>query len=450
MSARFSTQRHLFRRLFEKSVISHDFFHVRAASSKFETGKLVRSQVARHLEVDWHHSGRRTSIAQAAGPPHMLGTEPFAGVKLYRQLDPEIRSLWKTLAENAIHTPYQDLEWYEAWLATVGKIKAEEPFIVAVFDSLGAPTVLVPLVLIRRKSIAMAKFPGGRHANYNFPLVRRDVDITPLRLQFLSDELADLGADIDLYWFDALPMQWLNKPNPLLIAPHHRDAAVSSVIDLRKVGSHSCGLSFRHRSSYRKLQKLGATVQRACSESDVATVLETFFLQKSAWFRARSLPDSFRQHGIADFFLRLFSERTSGELYALRLNGDTLAVAGVAVSAERASLMFISYDLNHRLVKLGPGTHLVRSLIEQMSQRNIAQFDFGLGDAEYKRLLGASMEPAFVSVQAITGKGRAIACLLVLTRAMKGYIKGSSRIFSATQRLRRLVQKRRSAQGTSF
>lgn len=400
----------------------------------------MRLQAARDLEEERHSLYGPVACVRPAGHAQTVGLEPFASIKLYRSLDAEIRSSWRELAENAIQTPYQDLQWYEAWLATVGKAGLEEPFIVAVFDSVGKPAAIVPLVLVHRRSVTVVRFPGGKHANYNFPLVRRGVDITPRRLRFLSNSLADVSSGVDLYWFDALPPQWAGTPNPLLIGPRRRHAAVSSVIDLRTAQTNSLSLSFRHRSSYRKLQKLGATIERSRNASDVRTVLETFLSQKAAWFRARYLPDSFRQPGIADFFVRLFSETGPGELYSLRLDGDTLAVAGVVASAERASLMFISYDLQHPLVKLGLGTHLVRSLIERMGQRDIPQFDFGLGDAEYKRLLGARTEAAFISAKPITSKGLAAACVLILIQIMKRYMKSSSRLVAAVQRFRRSLQ----------
>ena len=177
-------------------------------------------------------------------------------------------------------------------------------------------------------------------------------------------------------------------------------------------------------------------------------MVELFLSQKSAWFRAKCLPNSFRQRGIPEFFLRLFSGDGPGQLYALRLGGDTLAVAGVVVSADRASLMFTSYDQNHELAKFGLGTHLVRSLIEIMNEKNVAHFDFGLGDAEYKRLLGARSEPAFISVQAITVGGWVIARALLFMCTAKRQIKGYSRLFSAVQALRRSIQ-RKIEQGTS-
>lgn len=365
----------------------------------------------------------------------MPGYDPFAEVKVYRDLTPEIRFLWNTFAKDAIYTPYQDMRWYEAWLATVGATVGEKPFIVVVFDSRGAPTLIVPLVLVRYGLITVARFPGGKHTNYNFPLVQCGVDITSHPLQRLWDRFLIVGSELDLYYFDSLPTRWAGKQNPLLKRPYYRHPATSSVVDLISSGTVR-PLTFRHRSSFRKLQKFGLTLKRAHRSIEINTVLREFFAQKADWFKSRRIPDSFRQHGISDFFLRLFSQTGPGELYSLNLHNEILAVAGLVVSQDRVSLMFISYNAKHKLTKAGLGTHLVRLLIEHMDQRGIVQFDFGLGDAEYKRLLGAKTEFIFASVIAVSCKGRLVAPILIFAQALKRYLK-QLQFFHVLQRLAR-------------
>ena len=399
----------------------------------------MRLQPAIQLREQWRHLDSSGSDSRATLSPPVFRLKHFADIKVYRELGPEIRSHWIELSKNAVQTPYQSLKWYEAWLTTAGKSKAEKPFIVAVFDADGNPTVIVPLVL-QGGPVTLAKFPGGKHANYNFPLVRRDVEIAVERRHFLSEALGTVSSGVDLFWFDAQPLQWQGMPNPLLTQEACQEhAATSSVLELAD-GTGTRNASFRHRSSYRKLQKLGAIVKRAGNEHDISAVLKSFFSQKSQWFRARELPDSFAQQGISEFFRKLFSKEGPGELFALQVGDDTLAVAGVLVSLDRASLMFVSYDLNHPLAKLGLGTHLIRSLIEEFNRRSIAQVDFGLGDAEYKRLLGARTEPAFVSFKAVTAKGRIVAFVLAAVQTLKAYMKRSDWLFRLVQRVRRCGQ----------
>lgn len=365
---------------------------------------------------------------------------PFATVRVLRRLNPDTRALWRDFESVALSSPYQCLDWYECWLGTAGRAREEFPLIVEAFDAEGTLTLVLPLVVVRRGPMTIARFPGDKHANANFPLIHPDIVLTEEAIGALFARLAELAPEIDVYWFDALPAEWNGKANPLLHASRSPHAATGSVIDLRF--DHVNSRPSRGRSSHRKLIKLGARVRRVKGQAEVNAAMAAFFDQKSAWFRDRRLPDAFGHLGVAAFLTELFN-RTEGvaELYTLDLEGEPVAVAGLLVTAGRACLMFISHDGRHRLTRLGLGTHLIRSLIQLMRDREIAQFDFGLGDAEYKRLLGAETERFFVSAQPVTAKGRVAAIALLTASRAKALIKASPKLFMVAQRARWLASR---------
>lgn len=373
---------------------------------------------------------------------------PFATVRVSRQFDPDLRARWRAFESVALFSPYQCLEWYECWLGTAGRARHEVPLVVEAFDAEGTLTLILPLVAARRGPVVIAKFPGDKHTNANFPLIHPNVVVGEEVIGALLARLAESAPGIDLYWFDALPAQWSGRPNPLLRASRSPHSATGSVIDLRL--DHVNSRLSRQRSSHRKLIKLGARIRRVEGQAEVNTAMAAFFDQKSAWFRDRRLPDAFGRLGVTAFLAKLFN-RTEGvaELYALDLEGTPVAVAGLLVTAGRACLMFISYDGRHPWARLGLGTHLVRSLIQLMGHRGIAQFDFGLGDAEYKRLLGADTERFFVLAQPITVKGRVAAIALLTASRMKALLKASPKLLTVAQHARWLASRRQRSQPAS-
>lgn len=366
---------------------------------------------------------------------------PFATVRVFRRLNPDVCARWRAFESVALFSPYQSLDWYECWLGTAGSARDEDPLLVEAFDAEGMLTLVLPLVAVRRGPVTIARFPGDKHANANFPLIHPDIVLTKEAIQALFATLAELAPQIDVYWFDALPAQWSGKNNPLLHASQSPHAATGSVIDL--CFDHVNSRLSRGRSSHRKLIKLGARVRRAKGQAEVNAAMAAFFEQKSAWFQDRRLPDAFGRLGVAAFLSKLFNRTESvAELYTLDLEGEPVAVAGLLVTAGRACVMFISYAGRHRLARLGLGTHLVRSLIQLMRDREIGQFDFGLGDAEYKRLLGAETERFFVSAQPMTAKGHVAAIALLTASRAKALIKGSPKLFMMAQHARWLASRR--------
>jgi CelD/BcsL family acetyltransferase involved in cellulose biosynthesis len=352
-------------------------------------------------------------------PPIMkLSPSVISRVEVFEHVDECLRQRWRDFAAIAVHTSYQSLEWYEAWIDTVGAIIGETPFVVFVFDQHDRQIMLLPLVIIKRRFACLCRFPGGKHANTNFPLVSPNLPITCELVQALFKMLSDEHPEIDLFIFDAQPIKWKGTDNPFLLLPHHLHTAASSDLDLSKLPP------VRKHNADRRFAKLGAQFFRARTDYEISETLEAFLRQKAAWFRLQGLPYGFNQPRILEFFKILFAHPTSGaELYALKIGTEIIAVAGLLTAPQDAFLMFTSYDATLPVAKHGPGTHLFNRLISHLCERNFQWFDLGLGEAAYKEKQGAERRDAFVVFLPASALGFMIAALVNLKRATKRVLK---------------------------
>jgi CelD/BcsL family acetyltransferase involved in cellulose biosynthesis len=84
----------------------------------------------------------------------------------------EIGRLWKDAG--AVHGAPQSLAWIDNWRAFVNA----DSFVVGLFRG-STPILLVPLEAVIHKGVKIARYPGGTHANCNFPWLRKEYGSVP-------------------------------------------------------------------------------------------------------------------------------------------------------------------------------------------------------------------------------------------------------------------------------
>ena len=362
-------------------------------------------------------------------------------VEVAHRLDEALKSRWARLAADAVYPRYQSVDWVEAWLMTAGAHAQESPFILQGIDKNDRPIVLIPLVQARRYGVRVAKFPGGKHANFNFPLVRADVALTAEDIGKVFDCVRLQKHGIDLLHLEALPAVWYGMRNPLLLLPHRIHPAQASILSLAGPdvsNDYSYGRkSKKLRSTERKIVKLGVALRQSVAPADIRDTLVAFRRQKTLWFQQRGLPDSFAPAGVYEFFFELFVRAADARLYVLDIDEHPMAIAGLLAADHRASLMFLSYDTASPLASLGPGTRLVHLLMSRLREEGFAELDFGLGEAAYKMALGAWTQDVYTIIRPINAKGLAGAAVVDLARAGKRFIKASPSLFAIALRAKR-------------
>ena len=86
---------------------------------------------------------------------------------------------WRALeAGHNLATPYQRYDFLKLWQRHVGTAAGITPFIVVGFNATGAPLFLWPFGRRSSAGLRVVEFLGGKHANFNMGLWRRDVAAT--------------------------------------------------------------------------------------------------------------------------------------------------------------------------------------------------------------------------------------------------------------------------------
>jgi CelD/BcsL family acetyltransferase involved in cellulose biosynthesis len=358
--------------------------------------------------------------------------------------EPHWRALWQA---DKLTTPYQRYELLKLWQRHAGAAAGVAPFIVVAFNAQGAPLFLWPLGRRRFGGLRVAEFLGGKHANFNMAVWRRDV-AESIEADDLRSVLAQLAGHADVLRLANQPLSWGGTTNPFALLPHMRAANYGFSGAL--VPDYEALLRARTNSSTRKkmrkkeraLASFGAVrFEQACGDQDVRRVLDVFFKQKSLRMRDLGVADIFARPGVRRFIEAAAVERPDGqpliELYSLSVGDLVVATMGGTVGGGRFCGMFNSM-IKDRYAAESPGEQLLANVVRRCCERGLHTFDLGIGQASYKTLFCPDAEPLFDSHLPLTAPGRILAIGLGIAARGKRAVKSNNGLWSLARALRRL------------
>jgi CelD/BcsL family acetyltransferase involved in cellulose biosynthesis len=385
--------------------------------------------------------------AIASGHPYsdVPGLSPVARVSLFHNMA-QAEPVWRQIETSAgnLLTPYQRFDFLDAWQAHVGKRQGVTPLIAVGFDRNDHPICLWPLGVENFAGSKVARFLGGKHANFNSLIWRRDVavDATEASLAPLFDTLA---ADADALILLNQPFTWQGIANPLACLPHSAsaDPVMSGILS-----GDFTSLMYRRMSTKKRKKLRNRTrvlsqhgeivIRRAQCPTQTRVVLHAFQQQKAERMREFGVPNVFAEAGVAEFL----AQATAGpaapiELYALYAGDRIAATCGGIVANGRFSTMFNSIARDE-MAQGSPGRIILSRLVEHLCQRGITSFDLGVGETQYKDLFCDDVEPLFDNFLPLTPSGRLIAGAMAAVYAAKRSIKQTPVLWSTVKSARRL------------
>lgn len=356
---------------------------------------------------------------------------------------------WRALeAADPLATPYQAFDFLNQWQRHIGATEGVSPFIVVGFDGADSPMFVWPFGLRRRFGLRLVEFMGGKHANFNIALWRRDAAAAIGELE-LRAVLAQIGGQADLLTLANQPVTWAGLANPFAQLP--RQASPSFGHSGALMPDFDAWLNAHTNSATRKkMRKKERTLagfgdvrfQKAVGLEQIKATLASFFEQKCTRMRALGLPDVYAEPGVRRLIeSAALSPTAEGgtviELYALTLDGVVIATLGGMVGNGRFSGMFSSI-VHGQYGAESPGEQLLVHLVQDLCRRGLQAFDLGIGEARYKGLFCPDADPMFDSYWPLTPAGQVATAGLRLAGAAKRTVKQHPTLWALIVKLRRL------------
>jgi len=355
---------------------------------------------------------------------------------------------WRALeAASSLGTPYQRYDFLNLWQRHIGAASGVTPFIVVGFNAAGAPLFLWPFGRRSLAGLRVVEFLGGKHANFNMGLWRREI-VAGIESGDLNAVLARLIGRADLLRLTNQPLTWAGTTNPFGLLPHQRSAnrgfsgaLVPDFGALLRAHTNSATRK-KMRKKERALASFGTvSFTQPREAAEMRRVLDVFFKQKSARMRVLGIADAFAPPEVRRFIEAAATEMPGGEplieLYALSVDDLVVATYGGIVGGGRFCAMFNSI-IQDRYAAESPGEQLLVQLVQRCCERGLHTFDLGIGEASYKTLFCNDAEPLFDSYLPLGARGRLLGSVLAAAGATKRAIKGHAALWSMVRAARRL------------
>lgn len=308
---------------------------------------------------------------------------------------------WAEMAGEATAGAFQQPFWLDAWYAAHASAETVEPRIIVARDRAdGTLALALPLIVHSRRGLRVAAFADCDLTDYNAPLLGAAAPHDPEGAERLWRALiAAALADVDFVELKKMPAAIGCRPNPLALLPRTAPCAVNG--NIVETGEDY--------DAWRR--QLGRSTRR-----DIARSWQLFASHENAAFRRiTDVAEALRVLAVME---RQQSERmaTLGHDYILdgaeaRAFYRELIVAGLASGDVILTVLACGEDIVAALLgirdrtryamirishagadwsKCSPGRLVIERSMALAHALGCRQFDFGIGDYDYKRRLGAA------------------------------------------------------------
>jgi CelD/BcsL family acetyltransferase involved in cellulose biosynthesis len=369
-------------------------------------------------------------------------------LRLHTHMEP-LAERWRAMEAGASISLHQSYDWCLAWT----QAHACDLLIIEGVSA-GRSRFILPLEIVRRGPLRVARLLATDFSNINTGLHTDEFRaagggaLLPAALEQARGELA---RSFDLLLLEKMPLDWRGERNPFADLPAvlNQNAAFQLTLfeDFEKTLAqlNAKRRRKRARSSERRLLETGGYEHVvAASPEEALALLDTFFSQKAARFKAMGLPDVFRAEETRAFFRRLAVMEASDTFYPLRLHalrlsgahaGHIAAVTGLSRKGDHVICQFGSID-DSVAADASPGDFLFHLVIERLCAEGAHLFDFGIGDQPYKRSWCRIETAQHDLLWPATTAGRIASGAHRTKTAAKRFIKRNPRLYWLLQRLR--------------
>jgi CelD/BcsL family acetyltransferase involved in cellulose biosynthesis len=355
----------------------------------------------------------------------------------------KISNDWKYLEEACPVSGYQARRWVEPWLRVVGRARNAESLFILARDREDSPALLFALSVANRSGLRVAAYAGDRDSNVNMPLLRPDVpmDATALR-SILVDGARQAG--VDAFALLNQPVEWRGVAHPLSALPGQPSPSFLHSTKLEESGEALLASRMnadgrkRMRWRLRKLEAFGpVSLLTARSPDEARLIIEGFRSQKKIRIDAMGAAGGF-DVDLACAFMEAaaLSDEPGVELHALLVGERVAAVYCGVTHGGRFHAMVNSYAVEREIARASPGEIITTLLLQNLCDRGFAEFDLGVGEAEYKRSWCERKESLFDTFVGVSARGMAYCMAQKAKLRTKRIIKQSPWLWSLAQKVR--------------
>lgn len=300
-------------------------------------------------------------------------------------------------------TAFQTLDWLSCLYEELALARRGMPRLVVVSERNSRDIALVlPLVVVRTRRLVIAQFADLGVSDYCAPMLGPVRLVKPRAVRRAWRAIRRALSDVDLIQLERMPASINGEPNPLL---QLRNVVPSTVAGFEvsvsgTVQDYIASQGKKLRKESQRCERVweregGAAFYRATSPEDIArvySIMEEQQAERHAELRTRYI---LNRPAYRAFYERVALDGTDAGLthiFALESGGEIAATLFGIVHHGTFTMLRITFG-GERFAHFSPGRTIILKAMETLSKQGVTGFDFGIGDYEYKRRLGAVEKP---------------------------------------------------------
>jgi CelD/BcsL family acetyltransferase involved in cellulose biosynthesis len=356
----------------------------------------------------------------------------------------QLRDIWSK--PDAVHGNAQSFDWFDCWRRQVNA----DSFVAGLFAG-NEPIMLLPLEILRMNGARVLRYPGGSHANCNFPWLDGQVDYKSI--ENLVTAIRKVRPDVDVLSLTRQLPSLSGRDNPLLQTKSAENpnpvlaASIACGFESVLERSNAKRKLKKHRQHGRRYEEAGGwRIYRPESRLQSEQALDAFFALKAHRFRQMGISDPFAEANIQAFFKQLYShaaeqQSPNFELQVLEVNGKIRSLIGKSISKSGPTVEF-SAIADDELMTASPGEFLFYEDIKKNCESGRDIYSFGIGDEPYKREWCDIQSSIYDTIIPLTAKGKAFTVLQSARSKMVAAIKGNPRLWQLAKTMRSKLARR--------
>lgn len=368
-----------------------------------------------------------------------------------------IEADWRRFEVSAAGHVFQTFDVMEPWLRHVGAARGVSPRIVIGRGEGGSVLFLLPLGIRHCLGARVLQWLGDDHADYHAglfaPHFLASLAADPDEGRALVESVvARFKGEADVAYFRRQPASIAGYPNPFaawhafphLVRSHWTRLAGSW--DAYYRSKRDSGSRRHDRLKWQKMEALGpVAIIDAKTPAEIRPILKALFAQKQRSLAARGVPNIFASQAVRDFYeavaLKPYPEGPS-HVSAIECNGEIVAANWGLVHGNRYYYVLTSYDAGP-VARLSPGRALMHHLMRWSIDRGVEEFDFTIGDEDFKEHWCEQTESLYDSCALLSARGLPFWLTLRAERGAKRVVKASPRLTRLANYVRSRLAARR-------
>lgn len=379
------------------------------------TSKAVSTNLGANHALHFGHqpSGRTAPTGLITGGHQMTrsrarGTYRIEIVRDWTAFAP----VWSAMSREAAMGPFQHRFWLDAWYGAFASIEGVEPRIIVARDrGDDRLAVALPLIVRSRRGLRIAQFADCDLTDYNAPLLGAAAPGDAAGAERLWRALvASALDDVDFVELRKMPTTVGGRPNPLALLPRVTPCAVNGNI-VTTGDDYDAWRQSRGRSARKDLERCwrvfmrhdGAAFRHITAVDDALGALAVIERQQSSRMNELGHDYILDGAGARAFYRKLIATGLgSGDVVmtALTCNEEIIA----ALLGIRDGARYVMIRISHAGAawsNCSPGRLVIERSMAHLHGLGCREFDFSIGDYDYKRRFGVDTIPLVDNVTAL-------------------------------------------------